>query len=150
MGIAPPGERDTWRSLQLESGIFVNRSFWRVGYLGIAPPEERDIMKSLLLESRIFGGRSSWRAGYLAITPAGEQDIWGSLHLESGIFGNRSTWTVGYLGIAPPGERHTQQTTAGHPHCLHAGVGVAGPAGCVVPRGRRHELLLLWGPSFLH
>ena len=40
--------------------------------------------------------------------------------------------------------------TAGHPHCLHAGVGVAGPAGCVAPRGRRHELLLLWGPSFLH
>ena len=42
------------------------------------------------------------------------------------------------------------QTTAGHPHCLHAGGSVAGSAGCVAPRGRRHELLLLWGPSFLH
>ena len=46
--------------------------------------------------------------------------------------------------------RHTQQTTAGHPHCLHAGGSVAGSAGRVAPRGRRHELLLLWGPSFLH
>ena len=45
-------------------------------------------------------------------------------------------------------EPYTQQTTAAYPHCLH--VGVAGTAGRVVPCGRRPELLLLWGPSFLH
>ena len=37
------------------------------------------------------------------------------------------------------------QTTAGHPHCSHAGVGVAGSSGCVVPCGRRHELLFAVG-----
>ena len=38
-----------------------------------------------------------------------------------------------------------RQTTAGHLHCSHAGVGVAGSAGCVAPRGRRHELLFAVG-----
>ena len=45
---------------------------------------------------------------------------------------------------------HRITSTAGHPHCSHASGSVAGSAICVASRGRRHELLLLWGPSFLH
>ena len=37
-----------------------------------------------------------------------------------------------------------------HLHCSHASGSAAGSAGCVAPRGRRHELLSLWGTSFLH
>ena len=39
-------------------------------------------------------------------------------------------------------------STAGHPHCLHAGGSVAGSVGRFAPRGRRHELLSLWGLRF--
>ena len=38
--------------------------------------------------------------------------------------------------------------TAGHPHCLHAGVSVAGSIGHVAPCGKMHELLSLWGLHF--
>ena len=33
---------------------------------------------------------------------------------------------------------------------LHTGGSVAGSVGRVAPRSRRHELLSLWGSSFLH
>ena len=46
--------------------------------------------------------------------------------------------------------RHTQRSTAGHPHCLHTGEGVAGFRRSCVSRGGRHEFVLLCGISFLH
>ena len=42
------------------------------------------------------------------------------------------------------------QTTAGTPTAWMADGSVADCQGHVMPCGRRHELLLLWGPSFLH
>ena len=46
--------------------------------------------------------------------------------------------------------RHTQRSTAGHPHCLHTGESVAGFRRSCVSRGRRHEMPLLCGTSLLH
>ena len=45
---------------------------------------------------------------------------------------------------------HTQRSTAGHPHCLHTCESVAGFRRSCLSRGRRHEMLLLCGTSFLH
>ena len=88
---------------------------------------------------------SRWGAPHTQQTTAGHPHC---LHTSRRQQGTPTAYTPADDSRAPPLLTH-QQTTAGHPHCLHT-ESVAGFAGRVAPCGRRHELLLLWGPSFLH